>query len=204
MLVRITVFGIALACCCTEPMNAGSETTSGVEIAVEETTIRVKTAAGATVMIFNTHYVAGSSLMVSDTVTADESGGVAFVDLPEGSYNLFVYSDSVGGAALLGIPVGIQEDALFADTQSFAPLRTIIGTVTQQGSSGPPSLVFISGSPYYTQTNTEGKFSFAEVPVGTYSITVHQSTEVDSGDESFVVDLSSTEEAVVEVTLELQ
>ena len=64
--------------------------------------------------------------------------------------------------------------------------------------------VFIPGSPYYTETDEEGKFSFMEVPEGVYTLTVHPLSENDSVDESFIIDLSSTEENVVEVTLELQ
>ena len=203
---RIIAFGFVLACRCAGPMNAGSETTGGVEIAVEGTTIRGTTTAGAVVMIFDAQYTAGDAAMLADTVTADGHGKVTFTGLPPGNYTLFVFpgglSDS--GAAVTGIPVETEDDSGFTDTVPFVPLRTIAGAVVKGDGIGPSSLVFIPGSPYRAETDTEGKFSFAAVPEGSYRITVRQLTESDSGDKSFIVDLSSTGSAVVEVTLDLQ
>ncbi len=201
MLPIITSVAV-LVCRCSGPADAGSETTSGVEIAVEGTGIHGKTATGATVMIFDTQYVAGSTRMFSDTAMADENGNVAFTDLPAGRYNLFVYSDK-GGAIVHGIPVGIQDNASYADTESFTPLRTVSGVVTLQGQPGPHSQVFIPGSPYLAETDAQGNFSFTEIPEGVYTITVHQLTEANSVDKSFNVDLSSTKSTIVDVSIEL-
>jgi hypothetical protein len=192
----------AMVCRCSGPTNAGSETTSGVEIAVEGLDINGKTAAGATVMIFDTQYVAGSIRMFSDTAMADENGIVAFNNLPAGRYNLFVYSDK-GGAIVPGIPVGIQNNALYADTESFTQLRTVSGSVTLQGQPGPHSQVFISGSPYLEETDAQGNFSFSGIPEGVYTITVHPLTETDSGNKYINVDLSVTRDTLVNVTIEL-
>ncbi|MBN1577080.1 MAG: carboxypeptidase regulatory-like domain-containing protein [Chitinispirillaceae bacterium] len=205
-IVSVVALSIMPACRCTGPANAGSETTSGVEIAVEGTTVRTTTAAGAIVMIFDEHYVSGNTRLFTDTATVDEGGDVAFTDLPPGNYNIFIYPESPfdSGAVFFNISVGTQYNAVFADTESFKPLRTLRGTVTRQGQPGPYSLVFIPGSPYRAETDAEGKFSFTGVPEGVYTVTVHPSTESDSGDKSFVIDLSATDDAVVDATLELQ
>ncbi len=188
------------------PVRAGSETTSGVEIEAVGTTIRGKTTPGAVVMIFDARYNPGDTPKAeSDTENADDSGRVAFDNLPPGTYNVFIYPDGPSqGAAVLGIQVLSNSNSRRADTVHFDSLRTIAGTVTRQGKPDSLSQVFILGSPFYSKTDAQGGFSFRDVPRGVYTVSARYAVKGWIASDSVSVDLSHIGSSTVNVTLELQ
>jgi hypothetical protein len=202
----VLTYGLMLDCNNGGPLQAGSETTSGVEIEVVGSTIRGKTTPGALVMLFDARYVPGDSLKaVMDSGVADDSGRVAFADLPAGKYNVFIYPESLSqGAAMLGISVLENSYARYADTAQFASLRTITGTVTSNGNPDSLSQVFIAGSPFFAHADAMGKFNFLEVPVGVYTIVARNLVKWGPISDSVNVDLSQSGNAIIHVTLDLQ
>ena len=199
--------GIALLCCCNGPLNAGSETTSGVEIAVDETSIRTKTASGATVLLYDKRFEPDSIGLAPDTAIADGDGHASFTGLPPGKYNLFVFPEDslVGGAAVFDIAVagnGVRNE--YTDTVPFVMLRTVVGTVSRQGQPVVPSQVFIPGSPFYAETDTLGAFVFSKVPENVYTVIVRPLEQTYSPDDTVTIDLAASKQAVIEVVIELQ
>ncbi len=192
---------------CTGPMQAGSETTSGVEIAAKDAAICGRTTPSATVMIFDARYNPGDTQRVADSVSADDSGFFTFTDLPSGSYNIFVYGKTAlaKGAAVLGIPVVSKPDGRYEDSATFASLLTITGKVTYEDQPDSLSQVYIIGSPFCSETDSHGGFSFVDVPEGIYVVVARSSswrTPVPAAD-SAVVDLSSAKNAITNVTFKL-
>jgi hypothetical protein len=210
-IVRIALVGMVTALmysCGTGPgpMQAGSETTSGVEIAAQGTTIRATATPGAKVSIFDERYnPEDTPIVIVDSAIADDSGRVTFNNLPSGKYNVFVYAhDSLQGAAALGIPVKENSREAYADTETFASLRTITGTVTRQGKAISSSQVFIAGSPYNSKTDIQGGFSFQEVPAGDYSIKVRELNKSGYMTDSVAVRIPATGNSVVIVNVDLK
>jgi hypothetical protein len=187
------------------PTQAGSETTSGVEIASQGATIRGTTAPGAKVSIFDERYILNDTpRVVADSAIADDSGHVAFSDLPLGKYNVFVYTPgSLLGASALGIPVVENSPSTYADTAKFASLRTVTGTVTKNGQPVSLSQVFIAGSPYHSKTDVQGVFSFSDVPAGDYSIKVRELNKSGYTVDSVSVSVPENGNSVVTVDWEL-
>jgi hypothetical protein len=206
--IALILFTVLIYSCSTGPgpTQAGSETTSGVEIEALGTTIRGKTTPGATVMIFDARYSPGDTLKaVTDTEDADDSGYVVFADLPMGKYNVFVYpKNAVQGAAVFGIPVMQNSNTHYADTVPFDSVKTIAGTVSRQGRPNPSTQVFIAGSAFYSETDSLGRFSFKEVPLGVYTVSARYLVKGGVASDSVSVDLSQIRNSTVTVSLELQ
>jgi hypothetical protein len=193
--------------CGTEPVptQAGSETTSGVEIASQGSTIRGTTTPRAKVALFDARYnPEDTPIVVVDSAIADDSGHVTFSDLPSGTYNVFVYRlDSLLGAAALGIPVVARSLERYSDTEPFASLRTITGTITRQGQAVSFSQVFIAGSPFNSKTDVRGGFAFPMVPAGDYRIKVRELNKSGYITDSAAVRIPTTGDSVVSVTIDL-
>ena len=184
--------------------NAGSETTSGVKIAAEGTTIRVTTASAATVILFDAGFAPGDTQKTADTATVDGSGRVAFTGLQAGTYNVFVYPAGPSkGAVVRGIPIGSNFEPAYADSSAFGALRTIAGIVMRQGLPDSVAQVYIIGSPFYAQTDSQGKFMFHEVPAGSYTIVARESMRAGTPEDTVSVDLARLTDSMVNVTLEL-
>ena len=192
---------------CAEAPVGASETTSGVEIAVIETTVRGTTASGATVMLFNKDYSSAGMRNHSDTAVADDTGFFDFTGLPADTYNLFVFVNSTksAGAVLQNIRIEpINGVKPYADTGAFSALRTIAGTVSLQQQRVPGAQVFIPGSPFSTETDPEGVFSFTGVPEGTYSVVVPPVRSWNGGGDSLPVDFTMTDEPTVFIEFDLK
>jgi hypothetical protein len=213
-MMSISIIRIALAMvavfiwsCSTgiSPTQAGSETTSGVEIASQAGTIRATTAPGAKVSLFDERYNPDDTLVVVvDSAFADDSGHIMFSDLPSGKYNVFVFDhDSLLGAAALGIPVLNNSRETFADTETFASLRKVAGTVTKNGQAVSLLPIFIAGSPFHSQTDIQGKFGFQGVPAGVYSIKVRELNKSGYVIDSVSVKVPANGNSIVAVNLEL-
>ena len=197
-----------IACNGTAPMQAGSETTSGVEIAVKGTTMSGATASSAKVMLFSAHYLSGDTQWFADTVMPNDAGIFEFNDLPPGDYNLYVfaYDTLAKGAAILGITVlSNNSDGTVRDSARLSTLHTITGTATHEGKPDSQTQVYIVGSPFYARTDSQGGFSFQEVPFGAYTVVARLLVER-SGffTDSISVDFSKTNELTVNVILELK
>lgn len=202
-LTGITLF--VLLCCCTGPMQAGSETTGGVKIATTGTTIQVTTTPAAIAILFDARFNPGDTQKVADTATADDSGQIEFADLPAGMYNVFIYpQDPSQGAAVFGIPIAM-EVLSYADSSTFASLRTIVGIITWQGQPDSTSQVNIVGSPFVTKTDTQGGFSFKNIPVGVYAVVARSfSRSTELVEDSVMVNFTRTGNSTVTVVLELK
>jgi hypothetical protein len=187
------------------PTLAGSETTSGVEIAAQGSTIRGTTTPGAKVSIFDSRYIFNDTLsVVADSAIADDSGQGMFGNLPSGKYNVFVYAhDSLLGASVLGIPVVQNSRDTYADTETFASLRIVTGTIRRQGQAVSLAPVFIVGSPFHSQTDVQGGFSFKEVPAGDYSIKIRELNRAGYVTDSVSVSVPSNGNPIVTVNAEL-
>ena len=205
--IHRAVFLIIIACRCTEPPVTGSETTSGVEIAVVKTTIHGTTNPGAVAILLNEEYSVNSIGKYADTMIADDTGGVAFTDLPQGKYNLYVFSDNAlhAGTVLFGIPVNdwAQQNGIYTDTGFFSGVRNITGTVFRNNQPVPQMPVHIPGSPFGTATDSSGFFMFAGIPPARYSIVIPPISNSDRNGDSTVVDLELTEEITVSVSIDL-
>jgi hypothetical protein len=155
--------------CGTIGPNAGSETTSGVKIASQGDTIRVTTAPGTTLMIFDARYSPGDTLRYADTAVVGDSGKAVFTNLPAGLYNIFAYPNvSNSGAAVLGIPV--LANSYISDSAQFSSLKVITGTVMRQEQPDSLAEVFIVGSLYYSKTDNQGSYRFDKAPPGSYTV----------------------------------
>lgn len=200
----------AIICSCatgSPPTQAGSETTSGIEIEALGATIRGTTTPDATVMIFDARYVPGDTQLVADTVTPDKSGFFAFNDLPAGEYNLYIFAEDTltKGAVMFGIPVmSNRPDGRFEDSAQLSPLRAMSGTATYQGQPDSRTEVFIAGSPFYTKTDSQGRFGFQEVPFGAYTVVARLLVRSQFFSDSASVDFSQTEGPLTNVVLELR
>jgi uncharacterized protein (DUF2141 family) len=179
VLRRITVHAASIIFMCItgcgtgkNPVQAGSETTSGVEITAQGNTINARTAPHATIALFDARYLFNDTIkVIADSGISNDSGKISFSNLPSGTYNLFVYpNDAVKGAAVLGISIKENSRDVVADTQVFTPLRTIQGTLTRQEMPISGSAVFIRGSSFHSLTDQSGQFTFVGVPAGTYLI----------------------------------
>jgi hypothetical protein len=206
--IALTAFAALVYCCGTGPgpLQAGSETTSGVEIAAQGSTIRGTTTPGARVAVFDVRYnPADTPIVVVDSAIADDSGHVTFSNLPSGKYNVFVYRlASLLGAAALGIPIATNSWEIYADTATFASLRTIAGTVKRQGQAVSTTQVFIAGSPFNANTDAQGGFSFQKVPAGDYRIKVRELNKSGYTTDSVAVKIPATGDSIVTVNVDLK
>jgi hypothetical protein len=206
LFVTVCAMLTALTVSCNGPMQAGSETTSGVKIAVLETTVSVETTPAATVMLFDASYAYDDSQKIADTLGADPNGRAVFTNLQAGKYNVFVYPATPSvGASVLNIPVAPGSGQVYTDSADFDSLHTVTGTVIWQGRADSMSQAYIVGSPFSTKTDSQGTFAFTKVPVGKYTVAGRLLSRWNGQlEDSVDVELYPNMNAVVNVTLELQ
>jgi hypothetical protein len=201
---------IALVCGCgasSAPTQAGSETTSGVEIAIHGNSVSGTASPSAKVMIYSTQYTYGDTQWVADSAFADTGGAFAFNGLPEGSYNLYVFTvdPAPRGAAFLGLYTSSKgPDGNQQDTAPLSPLCILMGTATYNGSPDKNTRVFITGSPFYSTTDTRGGFGFTGVPFGAYTVVARLVVRSNILSDSAFVDFSQSNGLSANVALELK
>ncbi|MBN1758736.1 MAG: carboxypeptidase-like regulatory domain-containing protein [Chitinispirillaceae bacterium] len=191
---------------CSEAPVTGSETTGGVEIAVVETTIYGTTTPGATALLFDTGYSGIFPGTHADTAVADDTGGILFSDLPEGTYNLFVYAGDQRSFCAM-IPairiIQINHKTVYTDSQDFSASRTITGRVTTLGQPIPFSQVYIPGSPFITNTDSTGSFILGNIPEGVYTVIVNPMYS-NGGEDTTTVDFTSTDDLTIDLSIDLK
>jgi len=176
----IIVFTLAADFHCAGPVNAGSETTSGVEIAVSDTGLHGKTSPGNSVYIFSSDVIPGTVNGFSDSTTVASDSLFSFGMLPDGDYSVLVFDESWKQGVRIGditITGGSTETYTRSDT--LRPTVSIGGTVSVQG--GAPfrfqTLVYLAGTSLHDSADSTGGYHISSIPEGVYSICAYQSIQ---------------------------
>jgi hypothetical protein len=134
------------------------------------------------------------------TTSADSTGMYLMAGVPAGS---IVVTASLGGGFLSGTATAsITGDGnTFTVPVALQNSGSVTGQVVQAGGTlpAPPSLITISvgGSNQSTTSDTQGNFSFAQVPAGAGTITARELSGIDQGSAPVNVPAAGTTNVVV-------
>ncbi len=166
------VFGLFL-CSCGNNL-AGSETTNGDEVMVTATadSIYGTAPAGNKVYLFSSHYCPYNDSGFSSVSEADTSGTFSFSNLAEGEYTIYCKLANSDSSVIVQ-SIQIQSNHLNTpDTVAFDENGSFSGKLID--SSGIPlsqSYVYISGSSFFTITDSLGMYVLNAMPKGNYLVT---------------------------------
>lgn len=176
---RILLSGIfALLLCQCGKNIAGSETTNGDQIIVTATDDRIYGTApvGHTIYLFSSDYCPYNDSGFSSTVNSDTSGTFSFNNIEEGEYALYCKLSNSDLSAFVQL-IQIQSYNLnTSDTVAFDENGSFSGKLID--SSGTPMSqfnVYISGSPFFTITDSLGIYVLDNIPEGNYMLTFIES-----------------------------
>lgn len=171
----ILLFGVfALFLCSCGNNLAGSETTNGDEVMVTATADRIygTAPAGNKVYLFSNHYCPYNDSGFSSVSKTDTSGSFSFNNLAEGEYTIYCkLANSDSSVIIQSIQVQSNHWST-PDTVEFDENGSFSGKlIDSSGIALSQSYVYISGSPFFTITDSSGIYILKAVPKGNYLVT---------------------------------
>jgi hypothetical protein len=156
--------------------GSSSETTNGVIVKASKKKVYGITRPQALVGIYASSYLPYKDSGYADTSYANDTGAFAFLDIPEGYYDLFIH-DIKSKKALFVVSINAaidQESTIKIDTiKSMGSLQGNVKTISKTINQKQVSAVYIKGAPFFTGVDTgSGDFLLKNIPVGEYYITV--------------------------------
>ncbi|MBN1578195.1 MAG: hypothetical protein JW913_16665 [Chitinispirillaceae bacterium] len=162
--------------------NGGSSETVNAKVAVIDSLVSVSvedhSSGELSLQLFSANYRPFEKTGFRDSVTGRASEPLLWHAPSAGSYNLLLRSDAAGAAGFLqGILLGQGA----ADTISLIlkPCIDLSGSLTSSDSSAinEPYVLAIYGSPFYSLSDSTGRFIIASVPAGHYTLSVRSTAK---------------------------
>lgn len=172
---HILLFGIIaqLLFSCSNNI-AGSETTNGDKIIVTATADKIygTAPAGNTIHLFSNNYCPYKDSGFSGVCKVDTSGTFSFSNLLQGEYTIHCTRANPDSSAIIQSIMVQPNNFNSSDTAAFDENGSFSGILLD--SYGVPlsqSYVYISGSPFFSITDSSGMYSISAVPKGNYQVT---------------------------------
>ncbi len=165
--------------------GSGTQTTNGAGVSISDSMIRVSLfsenadglqirdtdVASVSVYLFGKTYTAFNFNGFADTLKPSDSAIFIFKPSSKDTYNLFIINKSRNiGLSVLGISLSSSSSTFF-HREYFSPLHFLSGTVRDSSQiTSPFTGVFIAGSPFFSLSDSLGRFHLSSVPAGPYEI----------------------------------
>lgn len=168
-IIAVTVSLLLINACTTPSSN-------GTEVGNERFTARIidsdgKPVSGATVTILPVDYIPNATALAKTALaamrkTTGDRGIFSAEDLDEGCYNIYAEKDDLAG---YGDSVYITSSGIDIDEIVVDEKGSVTGYVRVQPNHDPQIVeVQILGTHLYTNVDSDGKYSFPEIALGTY------------------------------------
>jgi hypothetical protein len=180
IIYAIACLTMVLCTMCTlniRPSTGGASETVNASIIIQDTVIEIQTTAEEDfemeVFIINDSYSPLNKAGILDSTGIFNSSGISNLNALKksntpGIYNIFLINrDSLLSCSFLQIPLFKCVNDTLTDT--FSTPGTIKGSVTVSQKE-VPVLVYLRGTPFFKQLNDDYRYTFYNVPKGTYII----------------------------------
>jgi hypothetical protein len=109
----------------------------------------------------------------SDSSVAGDSGTFAFTNVPQGYYNLIIFSaDQKSAGIFQNIPC--QPDVTWADTiDTLKEPGFLRGFAFAQNDTLALSYIYVKGTPFHAMTDTHGEFLMGPLPPSRYTLQLY-------------------------------
>ena len=187
--------------------KGGSETTNGVVACIVNS--NGVPAAGSTVRLRRADYISESAALAkkvkysdsTDFVTND-SGKFFIPNIMPGSYCIEVHDTTdplTGGAVLFSFTLN-NNDTIDLGTDSLRPFAVLSGYVDSTLSSNKQLLAQIRGLERLVKVNSNGSFSFDDLPEGFFNVVITEAASYEISREIFNVEAPSDDTTTVTVS----
>jgi hypothetical protein len=190
LLCLVAALCIGLACSYDRALSvdssgSGTLTTNGIRISSRNSALRGNVftiladssqeiparGMGISLQVFRSDYQPYDYKGFSATMTLDSTGSFEYDSLESGSYNVLSY-DTVNavGVFIANIPVGdsIRDYSLKQLFDSLGIIKGSVNSISTMESNYRG--VYITGTPFFTLTDSAGAFSLMRIPMGAYEV----------------------------------